>query len=53
MLGLIKQVLTLVLELLPAWRKMKAKREAEATARAVAEHDREAVNRIIEEKRNG
>jgi len=53
MLGLIKQVLTLVLELLPAWRKLKAKREAEAKARAVAEHDREAVNRIIEEKRNG
>lgn len=53
MIALLKQVLTLVLELLPAWRKMRERREAEAKARAVAEHDREALNRIIEEKRNG
>lgn len=53
MIGLLKQIIALVLELLPAWRKAQARRKASEVMRAVAEHDREAVNRILEEKRNG
>lgn len=52
MLELLKKALELVLRFLD-WRKAtKRDREREDVRRAVVNHDREAMNRILQERRN-
>lgn len=53
MLELLKKALELVLRFLD-WRKAtKRDRERNAVRKAVAEHDRKALNRILQERRDG
>lgn len=52
MLELLKKALELVLRFLD-WRKAtKRDRERNAVRKAVVEHDREAMNRILQERMN-
>lgn len=51
MIDLLKRLLDLVLRFLD-WRKStRHKREANTVRKAVAEHDREELNRILQERR--
>lgn len=51
MIDLLKKVLALVLRFLD-WRRETAKsRERNEVRKAVVEHDREAMNRILQERR--
>lgn len=51
MIDLLKKVLALVLRFLDWRRDTKRAREWNEVRKAVAEHDREAMNRIIQERR--
>ena len=52
MIDLLKKVLALILRFLD-WRKAtKRTRERNEARRAVAEHDREELNRILQERRD-
>ena len=52
MIDLLKKVLALVLRFLDWRRDTKRARERDEARRVVAEHDREAMNRILQERRD-
>lgn len=53
MIDLLKKVLALVIRFLDWRRDTKQARERNEVRKAVAEHDREAMNRILQERREG
>ena len=52
MIDLIKKLLILLLRFLDWRRDSKRERERNEVRKAVAEHDREAMNRILQERRD-
>lgn len=53
MVNLITKIISLVERLLNWLAGRKEARKRDTIRKAVAEHDREAMNRIIQERRNG